>query len=594
MTTQARKRGLTAITRELIWKRLIAYCDEMAVVLTRASYSPMIRDVRDYATGLVDLEGRTIVINSGGPPSHFEELGEIVLDGVELYGRDGFESGDAVMVNHTHVTGQHVNNVQVYTPVFHEGELVAFAACFAHWQDVGGITANRPTAGTTDCYQEGLQVRSVKTHERGEPNEDVIRLIAGNLRQPEVGLGDLRAQVACCRIGENRMRELLDEFSLTTVSEAVESIRAETAELAAEAVAEIPDGTYRASSFLDEDGFDPDDTVPIDVEVRVEGSRMTVDLSGISPQRRGPINSRSNAPANIAFKSIATPDRALTIGDLDPLTVEVPEGSMMRARAGAPMGSWSWPFSTVIDTILRALAPALGEDGISAGNAGTMYGAGFFFGTDAETGKPFVNLSLVPVGWGARPYGDGVTAHGMMLIQIKDTPVEVTNALSPLVVERFALRPDSGGPGRFRGGLGVELVVRCLKDTFTNFEVDRTKCLPWGLDGGREGLPGKHEVVMPDGSTVVPPRRALNFLVPAGGRVLVATGGGGGYGDPFERPMERVLDDVLDGYVSVEAARRDYGVVIQDSGPRPSLDREATAELRAGRKQSATKTKQKG
>lgn len=563
------------ITREVIWRRLIGVCDEMATVLLKTCYSPMIRDARDYTTGLVDFKGRTIAQNSAGLPSHFNEIGERVVDGIRTYGLEGMRSGDAIMVNHTAVTGQHINNVQIYAPVvLTSGKVIGFSACDAHWQDVGGITANRPTGGTIDCFQEGLQVRSVKVYREGVPDEEILRLMSGNLRRPDVGLADLRSQVASCLAGAKGFLHLVEEFSVEGIFDAVEGVWEEAELTAREAIRRIPDGVYEASSFLDDDAFDPDKEVPIEVRVTIRDDECEVDLTGIGDQARGPINSRSNAPINVGFKALTNPDTSLSLGEFRPLNVIVREGSFMRAKPGAPMGSWSWPFATVLDTFLKALEPAL-PGKIPAGNCGVYYGAGFFFGTDPDTGKIFTALGLLPMGWGGRPNGDGATAHALMLPQIQDTPAEVHEALYPMEIERYSLRTDSAGAGRYRGGLGVEYVVRCNCDTFVSFELDRTKCLPWGLHGGQSGKPGYHKVILPDGTEQFPPRRAVNYLVPAGGRVVVATGGGGGYGNPLERPRAEVIDDLFDGYVSLEGALNDYALRLDDisSKDRTMLDR---------------------
>ena len=574
-------RSLSPVSREVIWRRMTAICDEMGTVLTAASYSPMIRDVRDWATGLADLKGRTIAANTGGPPTHFPELGTNVLDGLEVYGEKGFSPGDAVMINHTAVTGQHINNVQIYSPIIlDDGRLVGFANSFAHWQDVGGITANRPTSGTTDCYQEGLQIRSVKIYRAGQPDEDMLRVISGNLRTPAISLGDMRAQIASCRVGVARFKALVEEWSLETILAAVEWVWDEAAQAAREAVAKIPDGVYRAESLLDYDGYTLGKTVPIKVEIRVEGSEMTMDFTNIADQAKGPLNSRSDAPANIAFKSLTTPYLPLTMGDFRPLKVICPDGKLIRANPGAPMGSWSWPYTTIVDTILKALEPAL-PDRVAAGNCGALYGSGFFLGVDERTGKSFMSLSLIPVGWGGRPNGDGMTAHGFTLVQIRDTPVEVTEVICPLVVEGYRLRQDSGGPGKFRGGVGVEYIVRCVYDTFVGFELDRTLCPPWGLHGGSQGVHGAQLVILPDGTEVVPPARVINYRVSAGSRVVVATGGGGGYGPPVERDPQHVLDDVIDEYVSAASAEKDYGVAIVAKGDDFFIDFEKTKSLRA-------------
>lgn len=544
------------ITTEVIWNTLTSFTDEMAMVLERSAYSPMIRDVRDYCAALVDLEGRVIAYNSSGLPTHFSDVGEHVIDGLEVYGRDGFNPGDAVMMNAAYHCGQHANNVLVYTPIFVAGALIGFAATRAHWQDIGGITANRPVFGTTDAVQEGLQVRSVKVHREGQPVPDVMRLIEENLRQPDVSLGDLRAQIGACHIGERRVEELLARYELPTVLGAVEEVWKQSASLARRAVSMIPDGSYEAESFLDDDAFSHDVRVDIKVRIIIEGSRLTVDLSELADQVMGPINSRTLVPIYIAFKAITTPDRPPDIGCFDPLEVRLPEGKLISATPPAAMGSWSWPFATIIDTFFKALAPGI-PDRIAAGNSGMAYGAGFFYGKNPRTGKPFVSSDILPVGWGARPYEDGPTSGGMILGYVQDCPIEVTEAFYPIRVNRYMLREGSGGRGEFRGGLGVERHYELLADAFNNGEIARVGCKPWGLANGEEGEPAYNTIVEPGKDPVDHFHGYMNKHLKAGTTVIVRTGGGGGYGIPNDRSSEVASRDVEDGYVSRDGRSKD-------------------------------------
>ncbi|MBI4506425.1 MAG: hydantoinase B/oxoprolinase family protein, partial [Chloroflexi bacterium] len=362
-----------------------------------------------------------------------------------------------------------------------------------------------------------------------------------------------------------------------TVMAAVGEVWDQSERLARAEVAAIPDGTYEAASCLDDDGYTPGRHLAIHVRVVVAGTEMTIDFSPIADQAMGPINSVGCAPAYMAFKALTTPRRPPDEGCFRPLRIVIPPGKLLSAVPPAAFGSWSWPFPTVMDVIFKAMAPAIPHK-VAAGNCGMPYGAGFFHGTDPETGRTFVSLSLLPVGWGGRPTADGVTAGGMILGFIRDTPAEVTETLYPLLVERVGFVTNSGGVGRYRGGLGVEYRFRCLADTFTNVELGRTACPPWGLFGGGEGQPGANVIEQPDGSRRALGNGAMNLRLPAGARAVVRTGGGGGCGDPRARTAERVRDDVLDGYVSAAAARAQYGVAVDpETG---AIDEAETARLR--------------
>lgn len=539
-------------TVEVIVNTLTSYADEMTLVLDRSAYSTMIRDVRDYCCAIVDLDGNVIAYNTGGLATHFADIGEHVLDGLDIYGRDGFEPGDAVMMNAAYHCGQHANNVLIYTPIFVDGQLAAFAANRAHWQDIGGITANRPVFGTTEAVQEGLQVRSVKVYRRGEPIADTIRLIEGNLRQPAVSLGDLRAQVGACRVGERRFIELVRKYDLAMIQEAVHTTWSQSEILARRAVDEIPDGEYFGESFLDDDAYHEGEfRVPIRIRIAVKGSDMTVDLSQMSEQVMGPINSRTVVPILIAFKAVTTPHRPPDPGCFAPLKIDLPDGKLISAVPPAAMGSWSWPFPTIIDTFFRALSTAV-PDRIPAGTSGAPYGAGFFYGRNPQTGRPFLCSDIVPVGWGARPTEDGPTSGGMILGPLQDCPIEVTEALNPLRILRYGLIPDSGGVGRYRGGLGVVREYELLADAFNNAEIARATCPPWGVLGGHDGKPGFQTIIHPDGSHTDHMHGYMNRYLTRGTRVVVRTSGGGGYGNPEERDADLLDGDLQDGYVSAD------------------------------------------
>ncbi|MHB8589599.1 MAG: hydantoinase B/oxoprolinase family protein [Candidatus Dormibacteraceae bacterium] len=557
-------------TVEVIANTLTSYADEMTLVLQKSAYSTMIRDVRDYCCAIVDLDGKVIAYNTGGLVTHFADIGEHVLDGIQIYGKAGFEPGDAVMMNAEYRCGQHANNVLIYSPVFVAGEIVAFAANRAHWQDIGGITANRPVFGTTEAVQEGLQVRSVKVYSRGEPIQDVIRLIQENLRQPAVSLGDLRAQVGACRVGERSFSELVRKYGLTTIREAVAATWSQSEHLARRAVEDIPDGEYSAEAFLDDDAFHEEYKVPIRIRIVVRDSTLTVDLSGLSDQVMGPINSRTVVPILIAFKAVTTPHRPPDPGCFAPLRIELPEGKLISAVPPAAMGSWSWPFPTIIDTFFKALGPAVPER-IPAGTSGAPYGAGFFYGQNPETRRPFLCSDIIPVGWGARPRADGPTSGGMILGPLQDCPIEVTEALNPLRVLQYSLIPNSGGPGHYRGGLGVVREYELLSDSFNNAEIARATCPPWGLLGGGDGQPGYQTIVYTDGSRVDHLHGYMNRHLRRGTRVIVRTSGGGGYGDPLERDRELLEADLRDGYVNAAGVTA-YGIDAPDgdSRKRPS------------------------
>jgi N-methylhydantoinase B len=336
-----------------------------------------------------------------------------------------------------------------------------------------------------------------------------------------------------------------------------------------------PDGTYRAYSFLDNDGVDLDETVPIGVAVRIEGEEITVDFSDVSEQRSGPLNAGRNggavAAARIAIKYLFSPESAVNEGDFQALHIEIPDGKFISAQGNVPLGSSGNMIPTVVDTILHAMAPAFPHR-VAAAHHGT-YGVHAFHGRNPQTGEPFYNLDTICGGWGATASEDGYgpsrsNVHG----DTANVPIEMQETFCPYRFESYALRTDSAGPGRFRGGLGIEKVYRITAPCRLNLKIDRTKCPPWGLEGGGAGEVSDIEFRSPDG-TVRHVLKGDHELQP-GDTVIVRTAGGGGFGPPWQRDVARVLQDVQLGYVSIALAREQYGIAIDEDGSFNEADTE--------------------
>jgi N-methylhydantoinase B len=547
------------ITVEVVRNAINATADEMATALCRSAYNMMIYEVRDFCCGLIDREARMISQNKGGLPIFLADLGIAVKDGIERYGLDGFAPGDVVIMNHGQVCGQHLNNIVIYAPCFHDGKVVGFAASRAHWVDIGGMRVGFGSVETTEIYQEGLQFRSLKIYEAGKRNETLWQVIHDNVRFPEAALGDLRAQIASCQLGIRRHSELVARYGPDTVERCIHAIWDQTEREARAVIAKVPDGVYEAESFLDNDGRNLDKPLRIKVKVVIDGSRMIVDFSDMNDQVPGPTNSGYSgglAAARIAYKCLTQPHAPVNEGCFRPLGLVLPEGKMLNARSPAALGLWSIPLPTVIDTILKALAPAL-PDRIPAAHKGDMGGCSI--GGFRPDGRRFLLMNIFGGGWGGRPREDGESASvSICQGDVRSAPVELQEIQYPFLIERFALRTDSGGAGEYRGGLGVELTYRALQKAVTNVNCERTKDPPWGLRGGMPGAVNEAVLVRRDGSEQKL-LKATGVPMEPGDRLTFRTAGGGGFGDPRARDPAAIADDLAKGYVSVEAARRDYG-----------------------------------
>jgi N-methylhydantoinase B len=547
------------ITVEIIRCALKAAANEMSAVLKKTAYNMMIYEVQDYCVAVLDHEGRTMSQNEGALPIFLADLGVAVQDGIEVYGKENIHPGDVFLVNHPEICGQHLNNMAVYTPFFRGDRLLCFLAVRAHWIDVGGGSTGFGSSHTRDVFEEGLQIRSVKIYKQGRPNTEVLRLIADNIRFPESSLGDLRAQIACCRTGEERLAQLCRKYGEACFQEAVEVIWNQTDKLVRAAVRAIPDGRYRAASFLDNDGKDLSKTVPININVEVCGDELTIDYSEVSDQVPGFINcgpSGGMAAARVAFKALTGPDREVNEGSFRALKVILPPGKLLSARRPAPIGGWSLSLPTVLDTIFRALAPALPER-VPAAHKGDMGGYAIF-GTHPRTGRRYVCQNIIGGGWGGRPFEDGASASvSMCQGDVKNTPIELQELYYPLLYECHRLRTDSGGRGQYRGGLGVEVRVKPLHEIFVSRNTDRIQCPPWGLLGGGQGAVNETRIRR-NGKEEILPGKFSHLLVYPSETLTFLTAGGGGYGDPDERDAAALRRDLDLGYVSPDEAKQTH------------------------------------
>jgi N-methylhydantoinase B len=589
---KVKKVSLDPVTLEVIRNALPAVANEMAADLQRTSYNMMIYEVRDFCTALIDTEGQLISQNVGGVSHFVADLGVIIVDGMKRYGRKGFAPGDVIITNHQAVAGQHLNNVVIYMPYFYKGELLMFSMVRAHWIDVGGMSTGFGAGPqVADPWLEGLQLDQLKIYEKGTLNETLYRVLKDNIRFPESSLGDMKSQIAACRLAARRMDELFDKYGKATILAAIDRIFDETETKCRNVVAQLPDGVYEAEAAMDDDGVLKGEPVPIRVKVTVSKGDMTIDLSGCSAERRAGINSRTLAGARVAYKALTGPLEPVNEGSFRALKVIIPEGSIMMARFPAPMSGWSIIVPTVVDAIVKALAPAM-RDKVPAGHHGLLGGAVVFFGVHPKTKRRFVVQSIEGGGWGGRPYEDGEPATvSVCQGDVRNGSIEGIELKCPVLVEGRALRQDSCGAGKFRGGLGIDMHVRNLVEGRWNFEQARRRdCPPWGLWGGKPGEAGGYLLRLP-GENDFKPMVGAHIPVPLNAEAIVRTGGGGGWGNPIERDPVLVRSDVLEELVSREAALEHYGVVLRDD---LTLDETATKQrrdrLRSGRRAQGTPT----
>jgi N-methylhydantoinase B len=471
-------------------------------------------------------------------------------------------------------------------PVFAGGRAVALACTMCHHQDVGGRTPGSVPTDATELYQEGVIIPPTRLYRGGVLDENLFALLRRNVRIPDVFTGDLMAQVAAGRLGGIRLNELFARYGTDTVLGYVDELLERAEVLTRRGIEAIPDGTYRFADWLDNDGIDLGRPVRIEVAVTVRGSAMTFDFTGTSPQVRGPFNA---VPASTlsavyyAVRAISDPTVPNNGGCFRAVDVVLPPGSLVNPRSPAPVSCRTATIKRIADTILGALARALPER-LPAASSGTLLVMAFG-GADPGTGRPFVASELAAGGMGARPAKDGIDVVETDVTNCMNIPVEALEMNFPLRIARTGLWTDSAGAGICRGGLGLEKVFEATTtDVTVAHRSERFHAPPWGLHGGRPARRGRAFVVRRDGTREELPSKQMLVLHP-GDQLWEYVTGGAGWGDPLERDPDRVLADVLDGKISAEAARADYGVVLLPAGAGVHHDatKAAREALRAAR-----------
>ena len=565
------------ILTEISRNGVLAVTEEMKHNLTRTAYNMIIYEALDFTVGLFTAEGDTISVGIG-LPMFIRGMSETVRAKLKHFGRDGLEPGDILVTNDAYTTGRHLNHVTFSMPIFHEGKLCAFACCMAHWIDIGGTIGGV----TTDIYAEGLQIPIVKYSRAGAINQDLIDIIKMNVRIPELAMGDLRAQITAVTTGERRFVELMKRYGREETLAAINTIMDQSEKAARARTREIPDGVYEATSSLDDDGVDIGKRVPIKVRVIVKGDEVTIDLTEVSEQVRGFFNSgetTGHACAQVAYKCLTSPlDYPINEGSFRSLNVVLQKGTIVSAVKPAAMRWWMTFPMTIVDTIFKALEPAM-PDRVIAGHHADLL-AVRVHGIHPQTGSLyFGGFGPLGGGWGAKMTEDGVSAT--VCLNDGDThnaPIESVEAKYPVLVTQFSLREGSGGAGKYRGGLGIARTVMARAPMVFNAEVDRVHCQPWGLAGGKDGAGNRIALHLKSGAeNEFPNGKVLMRRLASGESFEVMSGGGGGYGSPLERDPQAVLSDVLEGYIAQDDVERVYGVIMDANG---DVDPAATEKRR--------------
>ena len=580
--------AIDPITLEVVRETLSSIVREMRVTLVRTAYSSILYEGEDFSCVLMDRDAQIIAMSRGQDhPLHIVPISWSMRAVRERFG-DDIHPGDVFLHNDPYTGGTHLNDVAMIYPVFIEGELLVFPVVRAHWGDVGGMSPGSLSGQVTEIYQEGIRIPPIKVFERGRPNDAALEVIFGNVRVPGDREGDFRAMLGTCRKAAERVEALATRYGRREVSRIVTELLDRAEARMVSRIRELPAGDYRYEAYL-EGGRDRLEPLRVHATVSIRGDAITVDLTGTAPQTAGPTNVGPAMAPTGAFtilKSFLDPGGDINSGAFRPLSVITPEGTIVNARRPAPCGGMVEVKYCVESAVMGALSQAM------AGKVtGDLKGGGnhcYVGGHDPRTGDTFIFYEYPAGGTGAFDGGDGsnavraFTESDITSIQ----PVEAIEQKYPLRVERCALRPDSGGHGRWRGGLGLVREVRLLAPT-AQLSVLAEKSLlpPYGVCGGLAGAPNRFRVRR-DGVAVDPspvPGKVSAFPLAAGDVVLMESSGGGGYGDPLDRDPALVLADVAAGVITPATAEGIYGVVFGATGADPRATAARREVLRRGR-----------
>jgi N-methylhydantoinase B len=551
---------LDPIRLEIIANGLRSIADECFVALMRSSYSTNIKERKDHSIAIMDKNGRLVVQAALTLPIHIASMGGLMKCVFEKYGEDIHE-GDIFIANDPHTAGgTHLPDINYAMPIFIEGEMVAFVCNIAHHADIGGMVPGSMAGGMSEIYQEGLRIPVIRLFDKGVLQTDIMDILMLNVRVPEERRGDHNAQIASCRLGVRRFMEVVDVHSLSSVLSAFDEIISRTAMRMRAAITEIPDGVYTFNDFMDADGINTYD-IPICLTLTVKGDRIYLDFDGTSQQVKGNINTTMNAvQASVNYALIAALDSEMPSnqGVLDVVDINCAPGTLLNCVFPAPVAARAHACQRVIDVVLGALSKALPENVIAAANGANT--TAVFSGIDPRTNKPYLYFETLGGGMGARATKDGKDGVQVGITNTSNLPVESIEQEYPLRVEEYSFVENSGGAGKYRGGMGLRRVLMPVDhECVFNGAGERFRYQPWGLFGGLAGGSGQFTIWDADGERRLDDKPNEVEVVP-GTRITVETPGAGGYGAPSERAAEALQIDQKSGKYSAAFIEQHYSI----------------------------------
>ena len=560
---------------ELVKQNLRNIADEMAIQMMRGAFSGIIRDVLDFSTAIFDRSGR--MLSQGlSLPLHLGSMPD-AIDAVRRRFDGQFDDGDVIILNDPYFGGMHLPDIFMFKPVFYDGRLRAFSGIVAHHADIGGRVPGGSAADSREIFEEGLRIPPAKLYQADQLNEAMYDVLETNNRVPHLVMGDIRAQLAGCRYGENGLVGMFDRYGVGEIERYFDPLLDYSEQMTASEIATWPDGEYWFEDFEDHDGISPS-LVPIRVTAKVKSDKVFFDFSGSAAQVDGAINATPSfvrSAVYAAVRSLIEADVPNNAGSMRPIHVQIPEGSVLNPNPPAACAARGVIGFRTLDAVFGALAQALPDRVPAAGDGGTT---GIRLGGRTNSGQSFQFIDPICGSWGGKFGKDGFDGVSHLAVNISNPSIEIIEAEEPVRVHRHEMAADSGGAGQFRGGLAIKRELELVGVPATlALRSHRRDLRPWGLNGGHDGSASLTYIAEPGEERQLVPTK-FTTRVPAGTRIYHQTAGGGGWGDPLDRDVEAVASDVYNEKLAPEYARETYGVVLNESG---EVDVEASRQSKA-------------
>jgi len=547
------------ISLEITWNSLKSIADECYITLMKSAFSTNIKERHDHSTAITNSNGKLIAQAENALPAHLASMGGLIQHVLDEYGKNIFE-GDIFIANDPHVAGgTHLPDINMAMPIFSKGKLMGFVANIVHHADVGGAAVGSMSGGLNEIFKEGLRIPLVRLYSKGKIVKDVFRLLLLNMRLSDERKGDLNAQISACRLGVQRVRELISKHDEVYLNRTFEEILKRSKLRMQAAISKIPDGNYSFTDYMDDDGLNTKD-IKISVTIKKKGKKILFDFSETDDQVEGNFNLTFNATQSsvcYSLKALLDPDLPNNSGIFDAIDIKIPKGSLLNCLSPASVALRLNTCQRVVDVVLGAFINILPEKITGAANGANT--SAVFAGINPNNGKRYVYLETLGGGMGGRYSKDGKDGVQVHLTNTSNLPVEAIEMEYPLRVEEYSFVENSGGAGKYRGGLGIRRIIRPIshKCEFTGVG-ERFKHSPWGVFGGKSGKPGKFYLEHKNGKITKLPSKSSSIYTNENHAIIMETPGAGGYGNPKKRSKENILKDKVSGKFSNSFIKKYY------------------------------------